>query len=113
MNIIRLSRLLEKARGERGIREFARIIGISPATLSRVEGGKLPDLETFEKLCAALKIDPKEILEVGAAAETEPSTGTTAAPAAHFRSDAQYSQEAAQDLAALILAAMDFAKQQS
>ena len=113
MNIVKFSRLLEKARGDKGVREFAREIGISPATLSRIEGGRLPDLETFEKLCAALKIDPKEILEVAPAPLSEAPGTRAAAPAVHFRSDVQYTQEAAQDLAALILAALEFANQKA
>ncbi len=41
-------------RGGRGgmtLREAQAQSGISPATLSRLELGKTPDLETFEKLC--------------------------------------------------------------
>ncbi|MGO9316257.1 MAG: helix-turn-helix domain-containing protein [Terracidiphilus sp.] len=111
MNIVKFSRLLQERRGEKGVREFARELGISPATLSRVESGKLPDLETFAKLCTALRIDPSEILEVRKihkVAIAAPSAGTAAV---HYRSDAQYSIEAAQDLAALILAAQEFANQ--
>ena len=47
-----------------GVREFAREIGISAATLSRIERGKLPDIETFGKLCSVLKLDPADILEI-------------------------------------------------
>ena len=39
-------KVLEK-REDRGVREVAKEIGISPATLSRVERGNLPDLETL------------------------------------------------------------------
>jgi|SRR5882672_2198486 len=51
---------LSKARAGRGVREVAREIGISHATLSRVENGNQPDLETFQKICAWLKVDPSE-----------------------------------------------------
>jgi transcriptional regulator with XRE-family HTH domain len=109
LNILRFSNLLSEKRGEKGVREFARELGISPATLSRIERGKLPDLETFEKLCSALKIDPAEMLEIEV--EKPKARGSTprfAEPAVHFRAEAHFTPEAAQDLAALILAAQDF-----
>ena len=34
-----------------GLREFAKQAGVSLATLSRIENGNLPDIETFFKLC--------------------------------------------------------------
>jgi transcriptional regulator with XRE-family HTH domain len=112
LDIVKFSRLLQEHRGDKGIRAFARELGTSPATLSRIESGKLPDLETFEKLCLALEIDPSEILEVGEMRKSEPATsGVVATTAVHFRSDAQYSVDAARDLAELILAAQDFANQ--
>src|SRR6185437_16487237 len=107
MNILKLSKLLIEKRGERGVREFAREIGISAATLSRIERGKLPDIETFGKLCSVLKLDPAEILEVQGV-ETHPvASSPTAVAAVHFKADAHYTPQAAQDLAALILAAQE------
>ena len=38
--------------GERGLREIAQEIGeVSPATLSRLENGGIPDIETFLRIC--------------------------------------------------------------
>src|SRR5436309_4556977 len=48
MSILKLGKLLMERRGEEGIREFAKKLGISPATLSRIENGKLPDLRSEE-----------------------------------------------------------------
>ena len=45
-----------------GLREFAKIIGVSAATLSRVTNEKHPDVETFLRLCAWLKSDPKKFI---------------------------------------------------
>ena len=53
---------LRNKRGNEGLRETTREIGISPATLSRVESGKLPDIETFKKICIWMKIDAGEVL---------------------------------------------------
>lgn len=38
-----------------GLREFAEQINVSAATLSRIENGKMPDLETYFKLCYWMK----------------------------------------------------------
>jgi len=109
MPISRLGPLVQKGRGERGLRETAAEIGISPATLSRVERGRLPDIETFSKLCAWLKVDPAEILGVQrtGAPRKKPATDTPTAlaPAVHFRAKGALSPDAANDLAQLILAA--------
>lgn len=109
MNILKLSKLLVEKRGERGVREFAREIGISAATLSRIERGKLPDIETFGKLCSVLKLDPADILEIENIEVKPAATSPAAVAAVHFKADAHYSLQAAQDLAALILAAQAFA----
>ncbi|RLB65924.1 MAG: transcriptional regulator [Deltaproteobacteria bacterium] len=101
MTIQTLGLKLLEQRGERGIREVAREIGISHATLSRVERGFLPDLDTFSKVCRWLDVDPGEILKVrarGGSAET-PSA------AVHFKKDSTVSLGTAQALARLILAA--------
>lgn len=38
-----------------GLREFAKQIDISVATLNRIEKGKTPDLETYFKICFWMK----------------------------------------------------------
>jgi DNA-binding Xre family transcriptional regulator len=58
----RLSQLLAKKRSGRGLRETAKEIGISPATLSRIERGKEPSLSNFVKICKWLEVDPGPIL---------------------------------------------------
>lgn len=99
MSLLRLGNLLRERRGGRGVRDVAKEIGVSAATLSRVEGGKLPDLLTFRKLCAWLKVDPAEILEISSEVDAAP------AAAVHLRADVLLTQEAAGDLAQLILVA--------
>jgi nucleoside phosphorylase len=56
-------RVMEK-RGDRRTLEVSIEIGISRSTLSRVERGFRPDIETFGKVCRWLKADPGEILAV-------------------------------------------------
>jgi len=91
-------RLIERAQG-RGIREVAKEIGISPATLSRVQRGHIPDLETFRKVCKWLNIDPGEVLGVKPKTLGSPKVGV------HFRKDQVLAPETAQALAQMILAA--------
>ena len=57
-----LGSLLQQKRGSMGIRAAAGEIGISPATLSRIEHGSLPDLETLGKVCRWLGVDPGWVL---------------------------------------------------
>lgn len=43
-----------------GLRDFAKEIDISAATLSRIENGKMPDLETYFRICFWLKRSTNE-----------------------------------------------------
>ena len=90
-------RVAEK-REDRGVREVAKEIGISPATLSRVERGNLPDLETFGKICRWLGVDPGEVLGF---------TDMPKRPVAsvHFKKEAAVDLKTAQALSDLILQA--------
>ena len=54
--------LVRERRGAAKMRETAAAIGIAPATLLRVEGGRIPDVATFGKLCNWLEMDPKDFL---------------------------------------------------
>ena len=110
MNVLKFSSLLTEKRKDKGIREFARELNISPATLSRIERGNLPDLETFEKLCSALTIDPTEVLDWVGLPSQQANPAVSGVTAVHFKADAHYTPEAAKDLASLILAAQDFAR---
>lgn len=94
-----LSRKLLRKRGNRGIREVAKEIGISSATLSRIERGHLPDIETFGKVCKWLNLDPSKILGVKSHSKETPRISV------HFRKDKTIKPETAQALAQLILAA--------
>ena len=66
---------VKEKRGSRKLREVAKEIGISAATLMRVENGRMPDLGTFGKICKWLDIDPRPLLGLQSKleAEEEPS----------------------------------------
>ena len=95
-----LGRLILKRRGSRGIRAAAAEADVSPATLSRVENGNVPDLATFAKICRWLEVDPAVFLgvETDMAASKKPAV-------VHFRKKKTVSIDTANSLAELILAA--------
>jgi transcriptional regulator with XRE-family HTH domain len=92
-------KIIEK-RGDRGVREVARDIGTSPATLSRVERGHLPDLETFGKICRWLGVDPGEVLGT-----RQENSRPIASAQTHFRKDHAVDPATATALADLIVKA--------
>jgi len=55
-------RMILQKRGRRGVRAAAREIGISFATLSRIERGRGPRVDTLKKICRWLQIDPGRYL---------------------------------------------------
>ncbi|MFB3921974.1 MAG: helix-turn-helix domain-containing protein [Terriglobia bacterium] len=114
VNLLRLGKLVRERRGDRGIRVVAFEIGVSPATLSRVERGKLPDLDTFTKICEWLEVDPAEMLEMkkGIATRKEGQPNSDVVVAAHLRADPTQDPDAAQDIAQLIMAAQRTLAQQ-
>ena len=97
--------LVRTKRGTRGVRGVAKDIGISTATLSRVENGHQPDLSTFEKLCHWLEIDPSAFLDTNGTgilnSESSPVTFATA----HLRADRHISPALAQALGEMIIRA--------
>lgn len=98
--------LVRKERGPRKIRETAHEIGIGPATLLRVENGRMPDVETFGKLCRWLKVDPGKFLGFEPAPRSDESEITSELPSsisAHFRADQTPRPETVKALAQMVL----------
>lgn len=94
-----LGREVARKRDKQGIRAAAKEIGISAATLSRIENGHLPDLETLQKVCRWLNIDPLELAGISQKKASRPAV------AVHFRKDQTLALETATALAEMILAA--------
>lgn len=92
-----IGRMVLEKRGDRGVRAVAEEIGISHATLSRVERGFLPELATYQKICRWLGIDTP----------TMATTTQSDTPQVHFRRERTITPEAAQALAHMILKAQD------
>lgn len=91
---------IKEKRGDRGLRETAKEVEISPSTLSRIENGHIPDLETFGKLCKWLQIDASTVLGLQINPElSNPQIGV------HFRKENTLKPETASALANMIMAA--------
>ena len=97
-----LGTIVREKRGSRGLRETAAEVGTSAPTLSRIESGKMPDLQTFGRLCRWLGVNPGSILGVSEfSRETEaPSIAT-----AHLKADREVAPETARALANAIIRA--------
>lgn len=103
MSEIRIDRLAARVlarRAEKGIREAAREVGVSPATLSRIENGKVPDLETFSKVCRWLGEDPAEYLGLRTSTGSEAQTARV-----HFKKGVAIKKDSARALGEMILKA--------
>lgn len=45
------------------LRELEKVFGVSAATFSRMDNGKLPDINTLFKLCAAMQVEPQSFID--------------------------------------------------
>lgn len=101
-----LANLLRNKRSGRGLRGIAREIGnVSPSTLSRVENGKMPDMETFLSLCDWLEVPPETLIRDGASQEVAPDVVPPETLAIQLRADKDLDPATANALAALVQAA--------
>ena len=61
LNTEKLSAMLKSKRGNKGLRAVAQEIGgVSASTLSRIEKGNLPDVDTFIRICKWIELSPQE-----------------------------------------------------
>ena len=80
LDIEKLANLVRNKRQNRGLREIAKEIGnISISTISRVENGKIPDIDTFLVLCDWLGVPPAEFIKNTASKEAVNTPETIAA----------------------------------
>ena len=105
-----LGAIVREQRGDKKLRETAREIGIGPATLMRVEAGRIPDLGTFGKLCTWLEIDPTEFIGIGsdnlAAKKERAHSKGVIELSAHFRADKIPKAETIKSLTQMVLLAL-------
>lgn len=96
--------MVRKKRGDAKLRETAKEIGIGSATLLRVESGRIPDVETFGKICKWLDVDPGSFL--GFEVDKDTSTENQHLVTAHFKADKTQEKKTASALATMIIMAM-------
>jgi len=101
-----LGNQVKKQRGNKTLRDAAKEIGIGAATLMRVEAGRVPDLDTFGKICKWLNVDPGSYLGFPTkVAQLADSSGLMTI-SAHLRADATPNPSTAQALAKMIMLAV-------
>ena len=85
LNSEKFAAAVRTRRGENGLRTAAKEIGgLSAPTLSRVEQGGVPDLDTFLRLCQWLQEDPSDFM---AEASNQDQLSTPRFIEAHLRAD--------------------------
>jgi transcriptional regulator with XRE-family HTH domain len=107
-DIRKLAALIRTKRAGRGLRSAATEIGsVSASTLSRIEQGNIPDLETFMRVIRWLGVSADEFM-------TSPAAGRPADALklveAHLRADRTLAPEAVDALSAMIRFAYKAAK---
>jgi transcriptional regulator with XRE-family HTH domain len=99
IDIRQLAALFKAKRGKRGLRTVAEEIGgVSASTLSRVEQGKLPDLDTFVRICRWLEVSTDRFLP---STENAPQT-VPQLIVAHLRADRNLDPSTAEALVTMI-----------
>lgn len=101
IKIQQLAQHIQARRAGKGVREAAKEVGVSPATLSRVENCNIPDLETFGKICHWLQEDPAIYLGMKPAGHSTPSARV------HFKKGAAIKQDSAKALSEMIMLAQE------
>lgn len=97
-----LGPMVLKKRGSMGVRAAAAEIGIGSATLSRIERGKLPDMETLRKICDWLQMEPSRFVGTKI---VKPSTQEVVQVQVAFKKETASSQDTSIALGRLIMAA--------
>ena len=106
IDIALFSSAVRERRGSLGVRAAAKEIGdVSASTLSRIEQGRLPDLDTYMKLCRWLAVTPTHFaLHVTEAAEDRgaPPVPLPERFVMHLKADQTLKPDTRQALATLI-----------
>lgn len=102
--------MLKRKRGSLGLRDVAKEIThnfgvISPSTLSRIEQGNAPDIDTYITLCQWLNVSPNFFTSD----KTEEQI-TTRKIVAHLRADKNLSPETSEALVTMITLAYESLK---
>jgi len=114
IDVQKLATLVRAKRGRLGLRAASdQIGGVSASTLSRIEQGKVPDLDTFLRICEWLGSNPDELVQNPDWRQEgrglPPDTAEVIA--AHLRADRTLDPETAQALETMIRLAFKAARE--
>jgi transcriptional regulator with XRE-family HTH domain len=88
LNSALLAEMVKSKRGKSGLRETAAAIGgISAPTLSRIENGNLPDIDTYFRICKWLDVPTDYFAVKTHKKKEEKSSETKQEIIAHLRAD--------------------------
>jgi transcriptional regulator with XRE-family HTH domain len=90
LNTELLAGMLKGKRGKKGLRAISVECDISSATLSRIEQGKIPDVETYIKLCKWLEVSTETFIKSG---NSTTPVSSKQHVLAHLRADRELPQE--------------------
>lgn len=93
----KFSEMVRSKRGNTGLRLLAQNIGVSASTLSRIEQGNLPDIDTYLKLCDWLEVSS----DYFTSASKVPEGGKNGV-IAHLRADQSLPPETAEALIQMV-----------
>jgi len=103
--------MLKAKRGARGLRAVADDIkGVSASTLSRIEQGNVPDLETFMRICDWLGVSADEFRSPDAKLASADDREPEEVIEAHLRADRTLPADAVDALSQMIRFAYKAAK---
>ncbi len=93
LNTDLLANMLKNKRADKGLRAVATEIGgVSAATLSRIEQGKIPDVATFIKICKWLDEATDTFIVASNSKKAKP-VSTQQQVVAHLRADRELSKD--------------------
>jgi len=103
----KLAEMLKKKRGARGLRDIAKEITkmygeISPSTLSRIEQGNMPDIDTYVTVCQWLDVPTSYFTK-----DNKKESSTTQELLAHLRADKNLPADTATALVTMITLAYE------
>ncbi|MEH2330108.1 helix-turn-helix domain-containing protein [Nostoc sp.] len=114
LDTVLLAAMVKTKRGRKGLRDTAKEIGnVSSSTLSRVENGKMPDMETFLVLCDWLQVSPAELFKKTEESEASSGSNTLETIEIQLRASKKLDPAIANALAELVKAAYRNNSQQS
>jgi transcriptional regulator with XRE-family HTH domain len=98
LDVTELGRMLRERRGDLSLRKAAEQAKVSFSTFARVEDGAHPDLASFTRLCAWLRVSPSQFFKPVQEREVSPFEQALR----HLKTDPQLSASAAEAISGVM-----------